>query len=132
MPYARPGIISYHVATKQVTHGNPAVEDNMAGIAIKQQEQSWTLGIANRQNIAIGEAFAIIHKGVCQIAASLLAGATKGAAVYIVPTTNALTLTGPQSGTAIAFGRVASLAGDNRGTPTGFLRIDMDQRDTII
>src|SRR3954467_1867064 len=112
MPYLRPGVISYHVATKQVVHGNPCIEDGMAGVAIKQQEQSWQLGIANRQVIGVGESFAISHKGETQIAGTLLPGATRGQAVYIVPATNVLTTTGPASGTAIPFGRVTALAGD--------------------
>lgn len=133
MPYSGPGVVSYHVATKQVTHGNPTIEDGVAGIAIKQVEQSWTLGIANRQIIAIGEQFAILHTGVAQVASSLLASAAKGDAVYITPATNALTRnTAPASATNVAFGRVISIAGDNRGTPTGFIRIDMGARDNVI
>lgn len=131
MPYLRPGAISYHVATKQVQHNYPCIEDNSAGVAIKQVEQSWTLGIANRAVIGVGEAFAIAHKGETQIPTSLLPGATRGAAVYIQPADNVLSLTGPASGTKIPFGRVTGIAGDRRGVPTGFVRIDMDQRDTI-
>jgi hypothetical protein len=129
MPYARPGIISYHVATKTVTHGNPVVEDNMAGIAIKQQEQSWTLGIANRNVIAIGESFAIMHKGQTQIAAALLTAPAKGDPVYITIADN--TLSKVTAAGKLPFGRVTNLAGDNRGTPTGFIRIDMDARDSV-
>lgn len=129
MPYLRPGVVSYHVATKQVTHDFPCVEDNVAGVAVKQAEQSWTLGIANRAVIAIGESFAILHKGQTQILASLLAGATKGAAVYIKIVDNTLALAGGAG--FLPYGRVISLAGDNRGTPTGYLRIDLDARDSI-
>jgi hypothetical protein len=133
MPYLAPGVVSYHVATKQVTHGNPCIEDGVAGVAVKQQEQSWTLGIANRQVIAVGESFAIIHQGVVQIPSSLLASAAKGDAVYITPATNALTRnTPPASATNVAYGRVVNVAGDNRGTPTGFIRIDLSARDNII
>lgn len=129
MPYLRPGVISYHVATKQVVHGNPVVEDGVAGVAIKQQEQSWTLGTANRNVIGVGESFAIAHQGVAQVAASLLAGATKGQSVYINTTNNALSATGGAN--LVPFGRVIELAGGNRGVPTGFLRIDMNARDGI-
>lgn len=133
MPYLRPGIVSYHTCTKQVTHGNPCIEDGVAGIAVKQQEQSWTLGIANRNVILVGEAFAILHQGVAQVASSLLASAAKGDAVYITPATNALTRnTAPASATNVAFGRITSVAGDNRGTPSGFIRIDMSARDNVI
>lgn len=121
--------MSYHVATKQVTHGNPCIEDGKGGVAVKQQEQSWTLGIANRNVVSIGESFAILGKGVVQIPASLLGGATKGAAVYIATADN--TLSSTSGGGKVKYGVVDSLAGDNRGTPTGFIRIDLDARDSI-
>lgn len=129
MPYSRPGYVSYHVATKQVTHGNPCIEDGIPGVAIKQQEQSWTLGIASRNVIAVSESFAILDKGVVQIPASLLGGATKGMAVYIATADN--TLSNTAGGGKVKFGVVDSLAGDNRGTPTGFIRVNLDMRNTL-
>lgn len=129
MPYLRPGVVHYSVATKQVVHGNPCIEDNIAGIAIKQQEQSWQLGIANRNVVAIGEPFAICHKGQTKIAASLIASPAKGDPLYIRLTDNTFVKT-PTAG-YVPFGRIMSLAGDNRGTPTGFVIVDMDARDTL-
>lgn len=132
MPYLRPGVIHYAVATKQVQHDYPCIEDGVAGVAIKQVEQSWQLGIANRNIVAVGESFAIAHTGVTQVPSSLLATAAKGDPVYITPATNALTKTGPASATNVPFGRVIGIAGDNRGTPTGFIRIDMSARDNLL
>lgn len=132
MPYLRPGVISYHVATKQVQHDYPCIEDGVAGVAIKQVEQSWQLGIANRNIVQIGESFAIAHQGETQVPSSLLAGGVKGSPVYINTADNTLTITGPASATKIPFGRVTSVAGDRRGTPTGFVRIDMNGRDNIV
>ena len=123
------GSLIYHTATKQVTHGAPSIEVGFAGVAIKQQEQSWTLGIANRNVIGIGERFAIQHVGTCKVASSLLPGAAIGDSVQIVPATNALTRNTGLSATSVAFGRVVGIPGDNRGTPTGFVVIDMGARD---
>ena len=117
------------MATKQVNHGDPSIENGFAGIAVKQQEQSWTLGIANRAVIGVGERFAIIHKGQVKVRATLLAGAALGDSVQIVPATNALTRNTALSATSVAYGRVAGVPGDNRGTPTGFVVVDMDARD---
>jgi len=129
MPYDVPEKIDYHTATKQVTHGNPSVEDNSAGIAIKQQEQSWTLGVANRNVIAIGEKFAIKKKGGAQIPASLVSSPAKGDPLYIATADNTLSKT---SGSGkVKFGVITSVPGDNRGTPTGFIRVDLDARDQI-
>lgn len=129
MPTLAPGVVSYHVSTKVVNHGDPTVEDHIAGIAVKQKEQSWTLGTANRQQIASGEAFAIIHKGQVSVRSALLAAPAKGDPVFITEATNAL---GKVTGAGIIpFGRVVSLAGDNRGTPTGIMIVDLDARDSI-
>lgn len=129
MPYLRPGVVSYHVATKQVVHGNPTTEDHVAGTAVKQQEKSWTLGTANRDRVEIGEPFAILHKGEAQIPASLVSAPAKGDPIFITEADNTLTKT--TAAGKLPFGRIISIAGDNRGTPTGFIRIDMDARDSI-
>lgn len=129
MPYLRPGVVSYHVATKQVTHGNPTTEDHIAGVAVKQQEQSWTLGIANRNIILVGEALAIIHKGQTQIPASLVTTPAKGDPLFITEADNTLTKT--TAAGKLPFGRITEVAGGNRGVPTGFIRVDMDARDGV-
>jgi hypothetical protein len=128
LPYLRPGVVSYHTATKQVQHDYPCIEDGVAGVAVKQKEQSWTLGIANRNIVLVGEDFAIIHKGQVQVPTSLLT-ASKGDPVYITVADN--TLSTSSGGGKVPFGRVMAVAGGREGTPTGFLRIDMDARDAV-
>jgi hypothetical protein len=67
---------------------------------------------------------------VCEVPDTTLAGATVGAPVYIVKTTDALTLTAGATGLNAVLGRVQSLAGQY-GTPTGILRVNMDARDSV-
>lgn len=129
MPVLTPGIISYHTATKQVTHGAPTVEDGVAGVAIKQQEQSWTLGIANRNVVQVGESFAIAHKGQTLVLASLIGTPAKGDPLYIKLTDNSFVKV--VTAGYVPFGRIITMAGDKRGTPTGYVVVDMDSRDTL-
>jgi hypothetical protein len=129
MPYLTKGRVGYHTATKQVTHGYPCSEDHEAGVAVKQKEQSWELGIANRAVVAVGEQFAILKKGETQIPASLVSSPAKGDPLFILEADNTLSKT--TGAGKLPFGRITSVAGDNRGTPTGFIRVDMDARDSI-
>jgi hypothetical protein len=129
MPGRGPGVAHYTTSTKVVNHGDPTVEDHVAGVANKTAEQSWTLGLANRQQIAIGEGFIIEHKGQVPVRSALITTPAKGDPIYITEATNALVKT--IGAGIVPFGRIVSLAGDNRGTPTGFVIIDMDARDTL-
>lgn len=129
MPPLAPGVVSYHTATKIVNHGDPTSEDHVAGIAIKQQEQSWTLGIANRAQVGSGEAFAIVHKGQVLVRAALITTPAKGDPLFITEADNTITKT--TAAGKLPLGRIMSLAGDNRGTPTGFVVVDLDARDSI-
>jgi hypothetical protein len=126
--YLRPGVVSYHTATKQVHHNAPTIEDSVAGVALKQQEQSWTLGIANRDVVQIGEEFAIVHKGQTLISTDIF-DADKGDPIYIKTSDN--TLYNAAGSGKVPFGRCIAVAGDNRGTPTGYFVCDMDARDTL-
>lgn len=129
MPQHGPGVMHYSVATKQVTHGDPTVEDHMAGIAYKQQEKSWTLGSAGRDVIAVAESFAIAHKGQWFVRAALITTPAKGDPLFITEVDNTLSKT--TAAGKVPFGRIVSLAGDNRGTPTGYVVVDLDARDGI-
>lgn len=129
MPVLAPGVVSYHVSTKTVNHGDPTCEDHVAGITVKTLEKSWELGIANRAQVGIGEAFSIIHKGQVLVRSALITTPAKGDTIYITEATNALVKTA--GGGIIKFGRIVSLAGDNRGTPTGFVVIDLDAKDSF-
>lgn len=66
MPYEQPGLVHEAVATKQVVHGDPAVEDGFAGIAAKTIEPSrWTNpSNAGRRVIPITEPFEIMLVGI--------------------------------------------------------------------
>lgn len=126
MPYSRPGYMKYVTATKAVWHGDPATESKMVGVAVKQKAPSAGAASGTPQHqIAIAEEFALISKGVVQVAA--LAGAAVGDPLYIVEADNTLTET---AGSNLKFGRVIELGG-TRGTPTGKMRVDLDTKDSF-
>lgn len=129
MPPVSPGVMHYAVASNAVLHGDPAVEGGFAGIAIKQQEQSWTLGIADRSLVQEGEDFAILHKGQVQIRAALISSPAVGDTLFIA--TADYTLSKTSGGGKLKLGKIVTLAGDNRGTPTGFVVVDLDARDSF-
>lgn len=124
-----PGVKHYSTSTKVVLHGDPTVEDTIAGVAIKTTEQSWTLGLANRNQIAIGEPLTIEHKGAPLVRAALISSPAKGDPLWITIADNTLTKT--TGGGKVPFGKITSVAGDNRGTPTGYVVVDLDARDSI-
>ena len=126
MPYSRPGYMYYATATTTHNHGDPVIYDGITGVAVKQKAPSSGAGSGTPQKqIANGEAFAIISKGVVQVPNSITA--VKGSPVYITAG-HALTLTGPGAG---KFGRVVEVAGQ-RGTPAGMMRVDLDRKDTFV
>jgi hypothetical protein len=126
MPYSRPGYMYYATATVAHDHGAPVIYDGVAGVAVKQKAPSGgaAAGAPQRQ-IANGEQFAIISKGIVQVPNTITA--IKGSPVYITAG-HALTLTGPGAG---KFGRVVEIAGQ-RGTPTGMMRVDLDKKDSFV
>ncbi len=125
MPYERPGQGYYTQATKLTNHGAPCTEDGIVGVAIKQKAVSWQAGLAAQNQIGIGEQFHIRTKGIRQV--PFVSGAVKGAAIYITAATNALTATASGN---LKYGRVVEVQGQ-RGTPTGFMRVDLDLKDTF-
>ena len=116
----------YATCTKQVNHGDPCVENEVAGIALKQQAPGWSTPYADVKKIIVTEQFLIRHTGRVEV--PTLGGAAKGSKVYITPATNALTLTG--TAPALPFGRVVELAGQ-RGTSTGNMIVDLEMRDSV-
>ena len=130
MPYNRPGDIEYATNSSggNLTHGQPVIQSNWVGVAIKQKAPAWDAAPAAGATIANGEDFAIIVKGIVQVpnTGSGVAAAVRGDAIYIT-SANALTTT---SAGNTAYGRVADTAGV-RGTPTGYVRIDLDARDSL-
>jgi hypothetical protein len=129
MPKNRPGNIKYVTATKAVKHDLPVTELGIVGVAVKQKAVASGQGATGRQDIAIGEPFAIISKGLVEVPiAAPGVNATKGAPVYITAATNALTLTGPSSASVLKFGRCVEVAGE-RGGRTTHMRVDLDDSD---
>jgi hypothetical protein len=128
MPYERPGQGHYTTATKATTHGALVVEDSVVGIAIKQKAVSWQAGLAAQNQIGIGEAFHIRTKGVRQV--PFLAGSVKGTSLYIITATNVLTASAQTAPTGYKVGKVVEVQGQ-RGTPTGFMRVDLDLKDSF-
>jgi predicted RecA/RadA family phage recombinase len=128
MPYERPGAGYYPAAaTKTVNHNDPVVEDGIVGVAVKQKAPNPETGLTNIQQIAIGEAFHIRTKGIKQVPVQSITSPAKGDAVYIIAATNQLTKTATSN---VKYGRIVELAGQ-RGTPTGYVRVDLDAKDSF-
>lgn len=132
MPYSRPGYMKYvAAATKTTVHGDPCVETNFVGVAVKQRKPSSSAaaGVAGQKTIAIGEPFAIIAKGIVQVpnTGSGVAAANVGDPIYIIAASNLLTTTSTSN---VKYGRLNEKAG-SRGTPTGKCRIDLDDKDSF-
>src|SRR4051794_40288349 len=124
MPYNRPGMVKY------VTNGGTAINHNQAvhnngfvGVSIKQKAPLPTDSLATTKQIAANEPYAIQVKGVVQV--PTVAGFAVGDPVYIITATNVLTET---SAGNVKYGKVVEVAGE-RGTPTGYCRIDLDAKD---
>ena len=126
MPYERPGEGYYAIATKVTPHGAACVEDGIVGVAIKQKAASWQANLAAQNSIAIGEAFHIRTKGVRQIA--FVASCVKGDMLWIVKASNVVQRTATGAGLGYKLGLVVEIQGQ-RGTPTGFMRVDLDLKD---
>jgi hypothetical protein len=130
MPYSRPGYMYAVVATKAVAHGAPVTEDGFVGTAVKQKAAAFGTGpssAAALYTVPIGEAFAIITKGIVEVAIGGLTGLAKGDAIYITAADNTLSKTASGN---LKYGKVVELAG-SRGTRTGFVRIDLDHKASI-
>lgn len=138
--YERPGRAYYATATKAVKANDPVTEDGIVGAAVKTKARAWSDGYntTTYTQIAVSEKFTIRTKGVHEFAVGsgtpgvLIAAAPKGTAIYIHAADNTLNI---EPGAAIGdlpFGRIVEVAADNRGVGTGFVRIDLDQKDTII
>jgi Uncharacterized conserved protein (DUF2190) len=132
MAQNRPGRAHYATATKEVAHGAPCVEDNFAGIAIKQIAAPGGTGLGDDliTKVQVGEQFIIEHKGLWTVPNVDAAAATfaVGDDVWIDPDDN--TTTSAHAGNEAKFGRVEAIAGQ-RGTPTGKMRVDLDARDSF-
>lgn len=130
MSYERPGRVVDLVANAILVHGVPHYQSSMAGIPIKQDNPKTLDSLVARTQIASGVKYALRHRGVCEVDVASISGAVLGSPVYIVKTTDALTLTAGSTGLNLPFGRVVALAG-TYGVPTGKVRINMDLKDTI-
>jgi hypothetical protein len=132
MPYNRPGQIFYttNASGGNIAHNSPVLSGGRVGVAIKQKATDPTAGLVNPAQIANGEAFAMVVKGVVQVPVTGITSPAVGDPVYIVASSNALTKTAGTGGANKPFGRITELAG-TRGTPTGQVRIDLDAKDSI-
>lgn len=119
-----PGNVAYVVAGVNVRHKAIASDDGYTGVAIKQKIPAADGVRADRDLIVAGEAYILALRGKCDVLASDLPGITKGTLVYVVPATNAVSVTATNN---LVLGRVSELAGE-RGTPADKVRINMDQR----
>lgn len=123
MPYSRPGYMYYATAATTHLHGVPVVYDGVPGVAVKQKAPASGAGSGTPQKeIANGEQFAIITKGIVQVTNAITA--IKGSPIFITAA-HALTLTGTAN---VKFGKCVEIAGQ-RGTPTGMMRVDLDKKD---
>jgi len=122
MPYNRPGrgvYVKNETASAALTHGQPVKEGNFVGIAVKQVSPGFDSTIADASRIEDDEEYFVITKGIVQV--NKVSGFAKGDAVYIT-STNTLTETSTSN---TKFGTVVETENE-RGTPTGKVRIDLD------
>jgi hypothetical protein len=132
MPYQRPGNSVYvtNASSGIYLHGQPVIETRdtgaEVGIAVKQKPAHWSDGLAAQNQIQVGEPYLILRRGVVQVADG---GANfhDGDPVYIT-SANALTKTATAN---TKFGRVVEVPTDGRGVPTGFVRVNMDERNSF-
>lgn len=104
MPYEQPGSVHEAVATKQVVHGDPCVEDGFAGTAAKTAEPSrWTNPTAGgRRTVIVTEAFEVMLTGIHPIRQALFPGAALpavGDKIYIRDVDNAVLVNDTSEGT---------------------------------
>lgn len=95
MSVQQPGERYSVVATKAVTHKNPAVENNHPGIALKSAQPApmvpTTANATTAQQIAVGEEMVIALTGAWPVDTTLLpAGAAVGDPLYIRVADNVL------------------------------------------
>jgi hypothetical protein len=132
MSYERPGRGIDLTANALLTHGKPHFQAGLVGVPIKQDQPKTLDALATRTQIASGVKYFLRLKGICEVKLSDyagLAGATVGAAVFIDNVTDLLVLVDTAS--TVPFGRVQAVAGQF-GTPTGFIRINMDLKDNVV
>lgn len=127
MPYQRPGNSVYvtNGSSGVYLHGQPVLEGSEAGIAVKQKPAHWSDGLAAQNQIQVGEPYLILRRGIVQVANT--GSFTKGQALYI---TSANALTGTATSNT-KFGRVVEVPTDGRGVPTGFVRVNLDERNSF-
>jgi Uncharacterized conserved protein (DUF2190) len=128
MPYSvdyKRGVYVTNGSGGTYTHGAPVKEGNFVGIAVKQKAATFDAGLAAHSLIQISENYFLITKGEVQVAN--VSGFAKGDKVYIT-SANVLTETGASN---TPFGRVTETTSDNRGVPTGKVRIDLDVKTAV-
>jgi hypothetical protein len=125
--YNRPGRGVYltNGNTATINHGAAVALNNYVGCAVKQKAIDWNVAVANATVIQKKEDFFLITKGVVMIPA--IAEVKRGDAIYINEETGVVQTSGTKG---IKFGRVHDAPGQ-RGTPTGFMRVDLDQKATL-
>lgn len=134
MPYNRPGNIFYttNASGGNIPHGSAVLSEGRVGVAIKQKGNLWSAGataVNTPLNIANGEDFAMVVKGIVQVAT--VAGFAVGDPIYLVPPAGGTGTPGALTETATGnkkFGMVTEIAGE-RGTPASQVRIDLDAKD---
>jgi hypothetical protein len=135
MPYVRPGASVYVTnTTGGVLLHDQAVYQAVGagcevGIAIKQKPAHWSDGLAAQNQIQEGEPYLINRHGIVQVPDGGV-GFADGDTMYIT-TGSVLQKTNTGTGT-VKFGRVVEIPHDGRGVPTGFVRVNMDERNSFV
>lgn len=127
MPENRPGRGVYVTnGGSAVAHGSPQKLSNYVGVIVKQVGRNWADALSVQAQIEASEAAFLITKGTVLVPVTGISSPAKGDAVYIT-SANALTKTATSNS---KFGRIYDVAGQ-RGVPTGYVRIDLDAKDSF-
>jgi hypothetical protein len=133
VPYRAPGHSVYvtNGSSSIYLHGQPVIETRdtgeEVGIAVKQKAAHWSDGLTAQNQIQIGEPYLILRSGVVQVAVPNGSTFNDGDPIYIT-SANVLTTTASSN---TAFGRVVETTLDGRGVPTGFVRVNLDERNSF-
>lgn len=117
------------VAAAEREHGTVGYESGYTGLRRKETIPSSRATAAERQVIAAGEEYVIMHTGRVEVPTTGISTATIGEMVWIAVADQRLSIRPEDTRGLVPLGRVHALPGQ-RGIPSGasVLRVDLDHK----